>query len=265
GFDRGGFDRGGFDRGGFDRGGFDLRFHSSREEMDMCGHVVVAVFAALLADGRIGPGAHAARTAAGALPIEVSAAGRVTMRQPPPRFAPPAAGAAETADLIGLAAGEVRDVASAGTALRHLFVEVAGDALSRIRPDDAGLRALCAARGIDTIGVWRLEEAAAGRARARLRDLCHGVGDPEEAASGTTNGALACLLHRTGRAAADGAGRLRVIGVQGVEMGRPSRVETELTVAGDRVAEVRVGGAAELRMVGDYHLRRGPADPEPAP
>ena len=124
-----------------------------------------------------------------------------------------------------------------------------------IAPDDVALRDFSRSAGIDTIGVWTPLGHEAGRLRVRVRDLCHGVGDPEEAASGTTNGALACHLWRRGRARPDVAGMIAVEAEQGFEMGRPSLVSTRLSVREDTVAEVRVGGRARRRLAGDFYLR----------
>lgn len=236
-------------------GAFGVRFFSRTAEMPMCGHATVGVFAALADDGRIGEGAHRQLTGAGEVAVTVArgAGGfHVTMRQPPPRFDLFDVPADRIAPLLGLAAADVERVGSAATGLRHLLVEVDGTGpLARLRPDDPAVRALSREAGIDTIGVFaRL--GAGGPADVRVRDLCHGVGDPEEAASGTTNGALACLLWRDGRLAPGGRSGDTVVvrAEQGFEMGRPSLVDTELRLAGERIDSVRVGGTATRRLEG---------------
>jgi PhzF family phenazine biosynthesis protein len=235
--------------------GFGVRFFGPTAEMAMCGHVTVGVFAALADDGRVEEGAYRQVTASGdvSVVVERGPAGiRVTMRQPQPRFdlfdVPPR----EIAPLLGVSPGDVASVGSAGTGLRHLFVEVDGLApLARLRTDDHGLRDLCREVGIDTVGVYTRLDPDGGGADLRVRDLCHGIGDPEEAASGTTNGALAAHLWRRGQLAPPDAGaRIVVRTEQGFEMGRPSLITTELHVASDRVEAVRVGGTATRRLAG---------------
>ncbi len=61
----------------------------------------------------------------------------------------------------------------------------------------------------------------------RLRDLCHGLSNSKESASGTTNGALASFLFQRGIWAAK-ANIVKQIAEQGVEMGRASIITTEL-------------------------------------
>jgi len=233
----------------------ETRFHSARAEMDMCGHVTVAVFAALLRDKRIGPGAFVQETPAGEIGVEIAADGAITMHQPLPKFDLNAACAAEIAPLLGIDAGSVVGIGAASTALRHVFVQLAGlEALADIRPDDEGLRRFSRERGIDTIGVCCQMASALGRAKVRLRDLCHGVGDPEEAASGTTNGALACALFRARKLPAGGGGQAVLVTEQGFEMGRPSIVRTVLATSGTDVTGVSVGGYATLRMAGELFV-----------
>ncbi len=235
-------------------GAFGARFFSRTAEMPMCGHATVAAFASLADDGRVGVGGHRQLTAAGDLTVEVERTAHgflVAVRQPPPRFDLVDVAARRIAPLLGLAADDVKGVGSAATGLRHLLVEVDGTGpLARLRPDDRGVLALCREAGIDTVGVYtRLHGTGAD---LRLRDLCHGVGDPEEAASGTTNGALAALLWRRGllRSARRAGDAVVVRAEQGVEMGRPSLVTTELRLSGERIDAVRVGGGATRRLEG---------------
>jgi len=242
-----------------DDGRFAVRFFSSRAEMDMCGHVTVAIFVALAADGRIDAGGGAAfrqLTAAGEIGIALALAeGRpqVTMRQLLPRFDLVATSAAEVAPLLGVEPAAIRSLRSAATALRQLFVELPSQPeLAAIRPQDALLVDFCKRRGLDAIGVWCRQDSA--DALVRLRDLCHGVGDPEEAASGTTNGALACHLWRLGLLLPDADGTCRLLAEQGYEMGRPSRIATRLAIRDGAVAEVSVTGTARLRAEGHLQL-----------
>lgn len=239
-------------------GDFGARFFSAKAEMQMCGHVTIGIFASLFDDGRITEGSFRLSTGAGALPIvvgRVENGARVITRQPLPRFdlfdVPPAV----VGPLLGLLPGEIVRTGSAGTGLRHLFVQVAGtERLARLSVADDDLRKLCKDVGIDTVGVFALGDGSTIRAHVRVRDLCHGVGDPEEAASGTTNGALASLLWREGLLLhGAGGGQVVVVAEQGIEMGRPSEVTTRLLVTRGAIEAVEVGGSASRRL--DGHLR----------
>lgn len=234
---------------------FEVRFSSSSGEMSMCGHVTVGVFASLLDDGLIGAGTYHQETRAGTIEVSVSGSSpgaRISMRQPSPRydlFDVPIDG---LAPLLGLSPGDLGSVGSCCTGLRHLLVEVKSlDRLARLGVDDGAVKALCLEHAIDTIGVFARLASGPGGADVRVRDLCHGVGDPEEAASGTTNGALASWLWRDGRLGRHAAGgRVVVRSEQGFEMGRPSLVTTELHVGPGGVEAVWVGGTATRRLEG---------------
>jgi len=231
---------------------FETKFHSTREEMDMCGHVTLAVFAALKDDGRIGPGTYVQDTPAGEICVEIMQDGAVTMHQPLPSFDLNRVTRDEIAPLLGLGPDAIWRVTSSATALRHIFVRLPDQGtLTAIRPQDAALRDFCRSRSIDTVGIWCRQASALGKAKVRLRDLCHGVGDPEEAASGTTNAALACDMFRSENLLPGAGGQAVLVAEQGVEMGRPSIVRTVLGTAGKAITSVSVGGYAALRMRGE--------------
>ncbi len=239
---------------------FAVRFFSSRAEMDMCGHVTVGVFAALHDDGRLAAGdrLYTQVTPAGNIPVTVARSAdsvQVSMRQNSPRFGLVSARAEDVAGPLGIEPGDILALDASSTALSHLFVQLRDiAALSKIRPADAALRRLSQAHAIDTIGVWCLRRD--GVAMVRLRDLCHGVGDPEEAASGTTSGALACLLFKRGLLQTLKDGEVRIEVEQGVEMRRPSRIVARLRYDGETIETVEVGGTAQRRLSGDYLLPR---------
>jgi len=236
-------------------GRFETRFHSTRSEMDMCGHVTLAAFAALRDDGRIGAGSYVQETPAGEIGVEVTSDGSVTMHQPLPAFDLNKVARDEVAPLLGLDPGLVWRVTASSTALRHVFVQLADqETVASIRPQDAALRDFCHERSIDTIGVWCRQASGLGKAKVRLRDLCHGVGDPEEAASGTTNGALACDMFRSENLLPGSGGTAVLVAEQGFEMGRPSIVRTVLGTSGREIVSVSVGGYAALRMKGEFVL-----------
>lgn len=236
---------------------FEVRFHSSTAEMAMCGHVTIAVFSALHADKKIDCGHFTQRTSAGDLKIEIANDGTISMLQPSPKFSEHAVKFNELAPLLGLSDSNFNDPLFSSTALKHLFIEVPDRAaLASLKLDDEGLRTFSQHNDIDTIGVWCPLLIEKGFTKIQLRDLCHGVGDPEEAASGTTNGALASLLFKTGRVKADDNQEIKQMGWQGIEMGRPSYIETRLKIDDQFIKEVKVGGKADLRLTGTYHLKR---------
>lgn len=82
------------------------------------------------------------------------------------------------------------------------------------------------------------------------RVFCPDDGVPEDPATGSANAALGgYLAARTPR-----TGTLRWVSQQGIEMGRPSRLEIEVDKSGSAITAVRVGGSAVLMSEGRLRL-----------
>jgi trans-2,3-dihydro-3-hydroxyanthranilate isomerase len=90
--------------------------------------------------------------------------------------------------------------------------------------------------------------------RARMFAPLHGV--PEDPATGSANLALAGLLAaRTGEVSGTLAWRI----AQGIEMGRPSRLDTTAVKRGDEIAMLRIGGRSVLVCEGWIETGAAPA------
>jgi trans-2,3-dihydro-3-hydroxyanthranilate isomerase len=102
-------------------------------------------------------------------------------------------------------------------------------------------------------GVYAFAVTAETPGHASLHARCFvpASGVPEDAATGS---AAAGIAGSIGVAPHEGAFRLTI--AQGVEMGRPSRIETETRIVGGSVSGVSVGGGAVL--VAEGVLRRLP-------
>jgi trans-2,3-dihydro-3-hydroxyanthranilate isomerase len=224
-------------------GAASVRFFTPEREIDACGHVTIALATALVESGIWRWGDETlVRTGAGEFPLRLRQ-GKVEMEQ--------GRRILEPCDLdwsdVEAALGPVRKhpdlpLAIAGTGLRHLIVPLADvAALQEIVLHGVGVAALAKRAPADTICVW----ARASEHHFRMRDLCAAIGAIEEPASGTTSGALALYLAQQEQL----AGRELVI-EQGVEMGRPSRIELVLT-SSDRVT---VRGEAKKVLEGTLWL-----------
>ena len=93
--------------------------------------------------------------------------------------------------------------------------------------------------------IYAPDPAVPGTFRARM--FAPGLGIAEDPATGGAAAALTGLLGTL--AAGDGTHQYRI--VQGVEMGRPSLIETAADVAGGTVRAIRVGGACAPVMQGE--------------
>jgi trans-2,3-dihydro-3-hydroxyanthranilate isomerase len=238
-----------------------VRFFTPTQEIDMCGHVVVGVFTALAERGALRLDGHAiARTRAGDIGVKVVSGTDgplVEMVQRRPVFRAIHLDRAELAKLLGIASEDEHPalpVEIASTALSHLVVSTRGvPVLAALKPDYGGLANLSRQIGVDTIAVIAID-GLAPRVDVRVRDLCPGIGNAEESASGTTNGAVACYLVRHSDAASQKP-TMTFRAEQGVEMGRPSLIETSIDVQPDgEIVAVRVRGRAVQSLRGFISL-----------
>ncbi len=140
-------------------------------------------------------------------------------------------------------------VATAGLSL--LCVPVANlTALARARPDESASLATLGAFG-ETVYVYTLDEE--GDADYRARMFSPGLGIMEDPATGSAAAAFpALLLDAENRV--DGHHKVRID--QGVEMGRPSRMELGFSVRDGALVEgsVTVGGHAIIVTEGVLHI-----------
>jgi trans-2,3-dihydro-3-hydroxyanthranilate isomerase len=126
---------------------------------------------------------------------------------------------------------------------RHVFVALAGeDAVAALRPDFQALARLLP-RG--TTSCF----AGSGR-RWKTRAFAPGAGVPEDPATGSAAGPLACHLARHGRIAFGEEIEIR----QGAEIGRPSLLFAKVDGAVDRIERVEVGGSAITVARGEFRL-----------
>lgn len=225
---------------------FRLRYFTPEGEVDLCGHATIAAFTTLREDEGLAPGTYRASTLAGELSIQVSDQA-VWMDMAPPvegrSFSPE-----ETAELYaayGLSAtdcpeGFVPMVVSTG--LQDILLPVSSmAALEKAEQDERAVTELSKRYGV--VGVHMFWPCLNEEAAAHCRNFAPLYAIPEEAATGTSNGALTYYLYRRGRISAGIENRF----VQGEKMGKPSEILSRLTEGLDGV-RVRVGGRAVLTL-----------------
>ncbi|WP_182376186.1 PhzF family phenazine biosynthesis isomerase [Nocardioides sp. WS12] len=204
----------------------DVRYFAPDSEVDFCGHASVATAVAL--GDLLGPGDYILRTRVGDIHVSAWRDGRRTMGAF--RSAAVSSSPITTEDLDGLLR-ELRwsredlhpdfppAVAFGGN---HHPVLVAKDVsrLADLEYDFDGLRSMCRARGWVTIQLL----AADGQGSWRSRNPFPWGGVVEDPATGSAAAAFAGYLRALGQVV---AGDWFTI-LQGVEMGRPSRIEVEV-------------------------------------
>jgi trans-2,3-dihydro-3-hydroxyanthranilate isomerase len=235
----------------------EAHFFTPEQEIDACGHVMVAMASALVGRGLWPKGSEVVvRARGGDFRLRLRH-GQVEMDQQLRVLEAARVGWPDVEAALGPVPG-CRDLplAVAGTGLRHLMVPVAGmAALAQMAVDPARITGLAARAAVDTVCVFA---AARAPGRYRVRDLCAAIGATEEPASGTTAGSLALYLARERQP----AGGLVI--EQGVEMGRPCligahvRSSQEVTVRG-KVRKV-LSGVLELSAMTGTTDGRAPGE-----
>lgn len=241
---------------GFADGIIDVRFFSTTTEYGMCGHGTVGLVTSLVEQEVVVPGADGrvdlvVRSTGGTVEVEVRRRqdGRpeVWMDLAPAFFEPSGVDPAEVAARLGVAIDSLDSclpIERTVSDFTHLIVPLQDlSAMAAVAPDFDGLAGWCRRIGVDTVALI-VTEVADDDHDYRCRDLCPAVGTDEAAATGTTNRALACWLVRQDLLGVGVDGHHVLVAGQGIEMGRPSAVCSEVEVVSGRVDRVRIGGVA---------------------
>jgi trans-2,3-dihydro-3-hydroxyanthranilate isomerase len=242
---------------------FAVRIFTPLGELPFAGHPTVGTAMLLTMLGRVPAGERVARLVlreeVGPVPVEVRLEdGRPTfaMFAAPrvPELGPPHPAPAALAEVLSIAESDLGGslpTANYSAGVPFLFVSVRSrDALARARVDVGAWERHLADAWAPHLYVSTDDVGEDGVA-LRARMFAPAMGIPEDPATGGAATALAGLLAARD---AEGNGTWCWKVLQGVEMGRPSRIIIEADVLGGRVAQVRVGGSAVLVSEGEMTI-----------
>jgi len=243
-----------------------LRIFTPAQEVPFAGHPTVGSALVLAAIGALDLAGETTRITfeerAGPVPVTIrSAGGRAVFAQLTAPQAPevrPAPEPAALAAMLSLAPADLRTAAGlpeiASCGLPFLIVELRdAAALARARLDHAIWRELLA--GASTKEVYLVTRDAGADADFQVRMFAPAAGVAEDPGTGSAAAALGGWL---GLREAPADGTQRYVIAQGIEMGRPSRLEIEIEKRAGQVTAVRVGGGAVLVSEGTIEV--SPAD-----
>lgn len=225
---------------------FQVRYFTPEGEVDLCGHATIATFTVLREEGIITPGVYQASTLAGELAIRVSA-DSVWMDMAPPVEARTFS-AAESGELYAAYGLDLKDQPegyvpkAVSTGLCDILLPVSSQAaLEAAVQNEAEVTRLSKQYGV--VGVHMFWPVLAGGVTCHCRNFAPLYAIPEEAATGTSNGALTYYLYRYGKVRAGEENRF----IQGEHMGKPSEILSCLEEAGEAV-KVLIGGRAVIAL-----------------
>jgi len=240
-----------------------VRIFTPSRELPMAGSPTIGTTFALAGAGRLRAGAGKTVLGLGIGPttvgLEWSQNGLrfAWMTQPIPTFGPIVTDTVAVAAAVGVQPGDLAggglpvQVASSGVPFLYvpLNSRAAVDAASVER---TRLRTLLRAVDLEELPVFVFSsELADDDATVYSRMFAPVLGIPEDPATGGASGPLGAYLLKYNAVSADTASRL--VSLQGVQMGRPSRIYIALSSRVGVLEEVRVGG--EAVVVGEGTVR----------
>ena len=235
---------------------YHIRYFTPAAEVDLCGHATVATFYTLFASGCIAAGDLCDfKTLAGDLQALVTESG-VLMDMGEAKTFGLIDDADKMAQLCKVMGAQSCEIAFAGqtltpeivsTGLADIMMPVADlAALNALAPDMKALSDLSKAYEVTGVHAFTMSEEDGVHCRnfAPLYDI------DEEAATGTSNGALTYYLYKRGLVQADADNLF----IQGEAMDRPSKISSRLSLREDGSVLIRVGGSAAILAEGEIFL-----------
>ncbi len=226
-----------------DKADFRVKFFTPSGEVDLCGHATIATFYLLGNKQIIRPSKYKQETKAGILKIEILQDGSVLMDQNPPQFFDKI-DKKTIAESLNISAEVIVDdlpIQIVSTGLKDIFIPVKSlDQLTQIKPDFEKVKEI--SKKFDVIGYHLFALETKFGTTAHCRNLAPLYDIDEEAATGTSSGALSCYLFKYGRISESQINDL--IFEQGYSMNRPSEIKAKLDINGEEITRVRVGGIA---------------------
>jgi len=244
----------------------DIRFFSTQTEYPMCGHATIALATWLKGNNKIASINKDApeivlRTPQLTAKIELSVTKdnrtRAMLALEAAEFEAFSSDKLEIASLFDISHETINpdlSIALTRSDFVHLVVPVANlETMQSMNPNFNAITEYSQRHGIDTIMVFTTETTQPEHS-VHCREFAPAVGTPEAPASGTTNRALACYLLENEVIDFPQNGHILIAAEQGIEMGRPSLVQTELELQAGKLISIRVGGVATQLIEGIFYF-----------
>lgn len=226
-----------------DKANFKVKFFTPNAEVDLCGHATIATFYLLASQQVIPPGKYTQETKAGLLGIEILPDGTVFMEQNLPQYFDIVNNSAilESLNLKADCLINNLPLQIVSTGLKDVLIPINSlKELEQIKPNFALIKNICQNLGVVGYHLFTLETKFGATAHCRNFAPLYEIN--EEAATGTSNGALSCYLFKHGAIKEEQVNNL--VFEQGYTMNRPSEIRTKLEIDNNIITRVSVGGTA---------------------
>jgi trans-2,3-dihydro-3-hydroxyanthranilate isomerase len=243
---------------------FRVRIFTPRSELPMAGHPTIGTTFALAHLGRIDDGARSITLGLGIGPTPVEMEWKSSelrfawMTQGLPEFGPIFPDCSGIASALNVSKADIGDtglpVQIVSCGVPFLLVPLRSrEAVNKAVLDRAGLLRFCRDAGIEEHEVFLFSIQPGGDdATAFSRMFAPKIGVAEDPASGAATGPLGSYLVHHGAVTPEKA--TKMISLQGVQMGRGSRLYISISVSRGQIHRVRVGGQAVLVGEGNLQL-----------
>lgn len=231
---------------------FDVRFFTPTREVDLCGHATIA-WAYFLSRRGLESGMYHQRTKACSRPLEIQITdeGTISMEQALPQFydvlerriVAECLRLPEEALMVPGKGNTELPIQIVSTGMRDIVVPVRNlQTLLEMAPDLDAIARLTRQYHADGLHAFTLQTKYGSTAHSR--NFAPACDIPEEAATGSSTGALACYLFQHGALGYPESRRFAF--EQGYLMGRPSEILVRLVTEDNRITGVYVGGTAQF-------------------
>ena len=224
-----------------DKADFQLSFFTPSIEVDFCGHATLGAFWLLHHLGHIFVGSYQQETKAGVLGVEVLSEGSIIMNQSLPVWFSEFS-ADDIAPMLGIQPDLITQlglpIQAISTGLVDVMVPVPFGMLDDLAVDSDAISTFCKQHEFVGFHVFELLPLES-EFTANCRNFAPAVDIPEESATGSSSGALACYLNRH-------FGYEKMVFQQGRAMKMTSQITAELRLQNGEVTEVKVGGEGAL-------------------
>lgn len=233
------------------RDAFHIRYFTPAEEVDLCGHATIGAFGVMKREGLIGQGRFCLKTRAQELFIDVEEEEVwMDMARPKELYSFSKEEAKELYQAYGLQIPLTEDTLQpkiVSTGLSDILLPVASSR-ELANAVQQGEKVCEISEKYQVVGVHMFCISERPGITAECRNFAPLYAILEEAATGTSNGALTWYLHGYGKIA---YGQESVF-LQGEAMGRASLIRSRLAVSEDgKTPLVRIGGKAQISLKGE--------------
>lgn len=228
---------------------YEVSFFTTTGEVDFCGHATLATFSTLYDLGILTAGTYVQRTKAGMLEVTIEQDGKVIMEQQLPQKLA-SFSYQQIAKIIGINSEILEStqlpIEVISTGLADTIIPVPNGYLDQIQPNDAAIADFCKQHNLVGFHVFELCEPP-NRFTASCRNFAPLFGIPEESATGSASGALACYLQEHLALGND------YIFEQGRAMNCASIITASVKTINADITSVKVGGFA--RNINTVNIR----------